>query len=96
MTPTDDILAQHHVLARSDNEWQRTARLRQALWREANDLPIGEHRGNPLGSRIAMPHAEETLANYVTETIQEVVRVEVLDPNGCSLKWCMARAARLS
>jgi len=80
VAPTDDILAQHHALVRSDNEWQRTARLRQALWREANGLPIGEHRGKPLGSRIAMPFAKETLANYVTGTIQEVVRAEVLDP----------------
>jgi hypothetical protein len=78
--PTDEILARHHVLVRSDNDWQRTARLRQALWREANGPPIGEHRGKPLGSRIAMPYAMDTLANYVTETIRNVVRAEVLDP----------------
>jgi len=80
VTPSDDILAQHHVLVRSDNEWQREARLRQALWREAKGLPIGEHRGQPLGSRLAMPYAKETLANFVTQTIQDVVRAEVLDP----------------
>ncbi len=80
MNPSDSILAQHHALVRSDNEWQREARLRQALWRKAQQLPIGEHRGMPLGSRLAMPYAKETLANYVTETIRDVVRAEVIDP----------------
>ncbi len=80
MHPSDNILAQHHVLVRSDNEWQRTARLRQAIWREANGIPIGEHGGKPLGSRIAMPYAKETLTNYVTDTVRDVVRAEVFDP----------------
>lgn len=80
MDPSDDILVQHHALVRSDNGWQRTARLQQARWREGKGLPIGEHRGQPLGSRLAMPYAKETLANYMTETIRDVVRAEVLDP----------------
>lgn len=75
--PSDEILAEHHVLVRSDNAFQRVARLRQALWREGCGLRIGLHRGAPLGSRLAMPFAKETLANYLTTTIRHVVRTEV-------------------
>ena len=67
------------MLVPFDNEFQREARLRQALWRERHGYPIGEHRGWPLGSRLAMPFAKDTLANYLTDTIRDVVRVEVLD-----------------
>jgi len=67
------------VLVKTDNPFQRRARLQQALWREQRGYPIGLHRGKPLGSRIAMPFAQETLANYLSPTIQQVVRREVLD-----------------
>ena len=33
----------------------------------------------PLGSRLAMPWAQETLANFLTETVRGVVRREVID-----------------
>ena len=53
------------------------------MWREERGYPIGEQRSRavsrPLGSRLAMPWAEETLANYLIETVREVVRREVLD-----------------
>jgi hypothetical protein len=29
MSPSDNVLAQHYVFVSSDNEWRRTARLRQ-------------------------------------------------------------------
>lgn len=77
VTITQEMLAQHHVFVPSDNEWQREARLRQALWRELQGLPIGEHRGRPLGSRLGMPFAEQTLANYLTDGIRSVVQSEV-------------------
>lgn len=80
MNPSDDILARHHVLVPSDNPFQRRARLLQAIWREEQGLPIGEHNGRPLGSRLAMPAAKEALSNYLTDTIRAVVRREVLDP----------------
>jgi hypothetical protein len=41
---------------------------------------MGEHRGKPLGSRLAMPAAKAGLTNYLTENIRGVVRREVLDP----------------
>jgi len=74
-----ELLAQHDVLVESDNEWQQQARFLQALWRESHDLPVGLHRGSPLGSRLAMPYAKDTLATFMTESVRDVVRAEVLD-----------------
>lgn len=76
--PIDDVLTKHAALVPTDNLFQRRARLLQALWREERKLPIGEHRGRPLGSRLAMPAAQEDLSNYLTDTIRKVVRREVL------------------
>lgn len=79
--PTQQQLEQHHVAVDGDRHWQRRLRLRQALWREEQRLPIGRHgagdSARPLGSRIAMPDAEQTLANYLTRTIQNVVQEEL-------------------
>jgi hypothetical protein len=76
-----ETLARHDVLVESDNEWQQHARFLQALWRERHDLPVGLHRGRRLGSRLAMPYARDTLATFMTETVRDVVRAEVLDVN---------------
>lgn len=75
----DEEARQLHVYVPSDNSFQRLARVRQARWRERRELPIGEHRGRPLGSRLPMPYARDTLANYLTDGIRDVVRAEVLD-----------------
>src|SRR5438552_10657859 len=69
-----------HAAVPSDNAFQRKARLLQARWRDREGLPIGLHRGIPLGSRLDMPFARESLANYLTENVRSVVRREVLDP----------------
>jgi hypothetical protein len=82
MNPTDETLAAHHVLVQSDNAFQRVERLRQARWRYKMGHPIGEHGGKPLGSRLAMPFARESLANYLSDTVRAVVREEVLGPKG--------------
>lgn len=79
MTTDKPTLQSHAAFVQSDNLFQREARLLQALWRERNELPVGSHGGQPLGSRLAMPFAETTLANYLTDGIRDVVRAEVLD-----------------
>jgi len=82
----DEVAARYHALEETDKgSFQRRARILQSMWREERGYPMGEHRTRdrvrPLGSRLAMPWAEETLSNYLTENVREVVRQEVLDPN---------------
>jgi hypothetical protein len=75
---SDLVLDRHHVRVSTDNVFQRRARLLQALWREQHGLPIGLHRGKPLGSRIDSKYGRETLANFVSDGIRDVVRHAVL------------------
>lgn len=70
----DTVLLRHCVLVPADNAVQRRARLLQALWREERGLPIGMHRGKELGSRIESVHARESLSNFSTERVRDVVR----------------------
>lgn len=75
------LAKQHHALERVDgtgDTFRRRARILQSMWRQERGYACGIHRGRPLGSRLSMPWAEETLANYLTPTIQQVVRDEVL------------------
>ena len=72
------------VLERTDlSLFQRRARVLQSLWRQERGFGCGEHHGpkgaRPLGSRLPMPWAQETLANFLTDPIREVVRAEVVD-----------------
>ena len=60
--------------------FQRKARVLQSLWRIEMGFPAGKHRGRVLGSRLAMPWARDTLSNFLTDEIRQVVREEVLDP----------------
>ena len=78
-----------HALESVDkSDFQRRARILQALWRQEQDIPPGEHhwktrdgiaRMRPLGSRLPMPWAQESLANFLTYRIKEKVRSEVVD-----------------
>lgn len=74
------IARAHDCFVARDNEFQRRARILQSMWREEQGLPKGEHRGKPLGSRLAMPAAEQHLQNYLSDTIRQVVKREVLGP----------------
>ena len=79
MTDTDSLTdaARHHsVFVPGDNTFQRQVRLLQALWREERGYPIGDHRGPKLGSRLQMPWARRSLANYLTPTIGRIVAFE--------------------
>ncbi len=70
--------------------FRRKARVLQAMWREEMGYPMGWREGRsgriPMGSRLEMPWARETLANFLTETIRNTVRAEVLDPNASRAK----------
>lgn len=81
----DDLARRLSALEQVDvSPFQRRARVLQSIWREEQGFECGEHRrgdhGRPLGSRLAMPWAEDTLANFLTDRIREVVRCEVCDP----------------
>jgi len=74
----ESLLRRHHVFVSSDNAFQGRARLLQALWREAQGLPIGERsKGEPLGSRLELGFAKESLANFLSDTIRSCVRREL-------------------
>jgi len=76
-SPFETLLAEHRSSSRPTNPFQRRARLLQALWRCEQGLPIGEHRGRPLGSRLAIPAAKDTLSNYITDGVRALARREV-------------------
>lgn len=66
--------------------FQRKCRILQSMWREANGYEAGFFRGKKRGNYLLMPWAKETLNNYLSETIKEVVRREVINcPNNGKL-----------
>ena len=60
------------------SRFQRSARVLQSIWREEQGYEAGEHSGDPLGSRLLMPEAQEQLINFITPAIRDLVRSEVL------------------
>jgi hypothetical protein len=75
------LLSRYHAAESVDGRsFQARARLLQSVWREERGYEAASYRGKVRGSRLRMPWAKETLANYLTETVREVVRAEVLDP----------------
>lgn len=76
----DELARSMNALRSVDvSPFQRRARILQAIWREEKGLDCGTHRGELLGSRLVMPDAEQSLANYLTERTRETVRAEVSD-----------------
>ncbi len=64
-----------HCLESVDkNDFQRRARILQAIWRTEHDFPVGELRGKSRGALLEMPWAKQTLANFLTDDIRQVVR----------------------
>ena len=61
-----------------DYQWR--LRLLQSHWRSEKRLPMRIFRGEKRGAEIAIPEAQTSLVNYLTPTIQAVVRREVDDP----------------
>jgi hypothetical protein len=81
----NELARELNVLEKSDiSTFQRRARVLQSIWREEQGFACGEHRHGatvrPLGSRLPMPWAQETLANFITARIREIVHREVCDP----------------
>ena len=84
MTFEELAIGLHALEAVDVSDFQRRARVLQALWRVEQGFDCGEHRhkgaARPLGSRLPMPWAQEHLANFLSENIRSVVQSEVLDP----------------
>ncbi len=73
-------LAQKYIAYESSDisDFQRKARLLQSMWREEKGYEAGEFRGRKIGNYLPMPWAKETLNNYLSDTIKEVVIREVI------------------
>ncbi len=79
--PSPKLLTHYHALEPTDKiTFQKRARLLQSIWREEQGYKPSESHGKTRGATLEMPWAKETLANYLTDTIREVVRAEVLNP----------------
>ncbi len=85
MTTLEAIAKKYHALEPTDNsEFRRKARVLQSMWRENLGFPMGEHHtpkygSRMLGSRLEGSRARHELLNYLTPTIRQVVRNEVMD-----------------
>ena len=80
-----DLAERYSALEAVDkSDFQRSARILQSMWRAEQGYEIGELKTRSgsrlLGSRLVMPWAEEKLANYLSDTIKDVVCKEVMDP----------------
>ncbi|MBC8468064.1 MAG: hypothetical protein H8D56_01220 [Planctomycetes bacterium] len=60
------------------SDFQRKARILQSMWRKERGFKAGEYQGKPRGNYLPMPWAKDTLSNYLSDTIKEVVTKEVL------------------
>ena len=77
-----DLLRRHHVFERYDNRFKASARLLQALWREAQQLPMGTHerpggRQCRIGSLLSSAAAHEG-RNFLSPEIAHIVRHETV------------------
>ena len=84
----EELLRRYHAWEpdtdKRDFRWR--LRLLQSLWREKRGLRKGTLDGKPdgilRGACLAMPEAQDTLSNYLTPNIREVVRRELDNPGG--------------
>lgn len=79
----DELAASLNTFVQADSEFQRRARVLQSIWRQEHDFLCGTYSSSddrPLGSRLPMPWAQETLENFLTEPVRDVVKSEVCDP----------------
>lgn len=75
----EHLAHKYYAYVKSDGTgFRRAARVQQSIWRESKGLPIGEHGGQPLGSRLPVDYAKDTLANYLTPNIKRIVQSELM------------------
>ena len=93
---TDEVLKAHHCLEAVDRvsrdpdttQFKQTARLLQALWREARGIEIGSQPmreiagkpSRPLGSRIRLEAARTTGANFLSARVRQEVEKRIRNP----------------
>jgi hypothetical protein len=76
----DQLAISYFAFEKDDiSDFQRKARLLQSLWRAEKGYEPGLFRGRPLGNLLPMPWAKESLGNYLSDTIKNVVIKEVLN-----------------
>ena len=79
MLTLDQLAQSYFAYEKTDiSPFQRKARLLQSMWRTEHGYEPGLFRGRKLGNLLPMPWAKDTLNNYMTDTIKEVVKKEVL------------------
>jgi len=92
MLSLDELARQYSAYEKSDtSDFQRKARILQSMWREEQNYKIGEHRGKKRGNYLRMPWAKETLSNYLSDTIKQVVRDEVINNPDVEKLYCKPR-----
>jgi len=74
-------IAQKYLAYESSDisDFQRKSRILQSMWREEKGYEIGEYRGKKRGNFIPEQWAKETLNNYLSDTIKEVVKNEIFN-----------------
>lgn len=64
--------------------WRRTARARQAAWRERHGWPVGLHVGGatprPVASRVDDEFATWTACNFLSDDVRAAVAHRVMNP----------------
>ena len=80
MSTLDELAKRYLVYEKSDtSDFQRKARILQSMWRTERGFEPGLFRGRKLGSLLPKLWAKETLSNYLSDTIKQVVQDEVIN-----------------
>jgi hypothetical protein len=78
MSNLDELAKKYNAFVKSDRKgFRRRARILQSIWRTEREYPMGEHKGRPLGSRLAVSWAEKHLSNYLNDAIGKIAWQEV-------------------
>jgi hypothetical protein len=78
MLTLDQLAQSYFAYEKTDiSLFQRKARILQSMWRTEKGYEAGLFQGRKLGNLLPMPWARDTLNNYLSDTIKEVVKREV-------------------